>query len=294
MRVWTGASNGAGGASQPTVRVKWDDGSVADTADPPQCAARAAERNAGMQRLILTPHATQSGEYHSGMTISRGALARNVHPDYETWDLERWLDTVEWGPRARTLLSTQPVCHILRLGPSDLVPIVNLLKNGSDDDQGTKASVAPALAGRSVAARTLQACARRVLGSQLMTTCTRLHAMCSQALAARAAKRAIGAGHAVSPVLNDALQAHTRGPGHDFQWKSKSGSSLPLQVASVESVCGLRTAGDNARVLSIRRTEVTNHVRGGVLRGGLVRRYPFTCRKILSSHRLPPAGCSPD
>ena len=35
MRVWTGASNGAGGASQPTVRVKWDDGSVAHTAPPP-------------------------------------------------------------------------------------------------------------------------------------------------------------------------------------------------------------------------------------------------------------------
>ena len=43
---------GAGGKAQPLCRVKWDDGSTED--------------------------------YFSGMTLSRNAVGRSVHPDYDS------------------------------------------------------------------------------------------------------------------------------------------------------------------------------------------------------------------
>ena len=45
-------SMGAGGKAQPLCRVKWDDGSTED--------------------------------YFSGMTLSRNAVGRSVHPDYDS------------------------------------------------------------------------------------------------------------------------------------------------------------------------------------------------------------------
>jgi len=72
--------------AQPACRVKWDDGSV--------------------------------GDYFSGMTMSRNAVVRASHPDYDTSALEHWLDEVGWGQRGREVLASCSIRELLE--PSGL------------------------------------------------------------------------------------------------------------------------------------------------------------------------------
>ena len=78
----------SGPTAQPACRVRWDDGSM--------------------------------GEYFSGMTVSRDAVARGCHPHYDTSALERWLDVVGWGQHGREVLSTCPIREILEMGAAEL------------------------------------------------------------------------------------------------------------------------------------------------------------------------------
>mmetsp|Transcript_54289 Transcript_54289/g.79609 ORF Transcript_54289/g.79609 Transcript_54289/m.79609 type:complete len:226 (-) Transcript_54289:21-698(-) len=94
-----------GGGVQPACRVKWDDGSLC--------------------------------EYFSGMTISRAALARAVHPHYDSSELERWVETMGWGANGEQVLSSHSIREILAMNTSTLQTLIEPY-TPMDDEQTAK------------------------------------------------------------------------------------------------------------------------------------------------------------